>query len=266
MHNFRKVFGIMLALLVVIGLAACGSQQQANEGPDYADDEVIGAIAKGLEARSDLIDTQTAEEQNSSDGFKAAVNAEYNVISPFKDRQYQDSKLQEVVISYINSVSDQINVLDTYSYESADFYEKWEDAYNNRTAIIKDLVDNYGLALDEEHQPALDELVKAGGVAKQKNEADEAINSIIANATFEQTDEGYGNFTYSAVVENTSEFTFNNVSVVLGLYDADGVRVEEASASSNAPWAPGEKIKLTAYSQTDAQQIKPTVQYYDIAE
>jgi uncharacterized lipoprotein YehR (DUF1307 family) len=266
MHNYRKVFSIIVALLVVVGLAACGSQQQANDEPDYADDEVIAAIAKGLEARSDVIYSQTAEVQDSSDGLKAAVNAEYNVISPFKDRQYQDSKLQEVAISYINSVSDQISVLDTYSYGSTEFYEKWEEVYNKRTTIIKELADNYSLALDENHQSVLDDLVKDGGVAAQKSAADEAINSLISNATFEQTDEGYGNYTYSAVIENTSEFTFNNVSVILGIYDADGVRVEEDYANSATPWAPGEKIKLSAYGQTNAQQIKPTVQYYDIVE
>lgn len=203
MHNYRKVFSIIVALLVVVGLAACGSQQQANDEPDYADDEVIAAIAKGLEARSDVIYSQTAEVQDSSDGLKAAVNAEYNVISPFKDRQYQDSKLQEVAISYINSVSDQISVLDTYSYGSTEFYEKWEEVYNKRTTIIKELADNYSLALDENHQSVLDDLVKDGGVAAQKSAADEAINSLISNATFEQTDEGYGNYTYSAVIENT---------------------------------------------------------------
>ena len=53
----RSVTGVSLALVAVLSLGAC-SQQPADNGPDYADDEAMELIADGLENRSDVIDQQ----------------------------------------------------------------------------------------------------------------------------------------------------------------------------------------------------------------
>lgn len=74
----------------------------------------------------------------------------------------------------------------------------------------------------------------------EKKSADEAINSLVSAATWEKSDDGYGNFTYSAVIENTSDMAFENVGIVLTLYDAEGVKASEGYANTQS-WAKGRR-------------------------
>lgn len=67
---------------------------------------------------------------------------------------------------------------------------------------------------------------------------------------------------YSAVVENTTQYTYSNVTLTLGLYDADGVRQDKAYADVNS-WAPGEKVRLEAYGTVGAQSMKVEPTYYE---
>ena len=61
---------------------------------------------------------------------------------------------------------------------------------------------------------------------RRKNETDQVINNLVSSAQFDRTEAEYGGYyTYSAVIENTSKIQFGNVSLLLALYDADGVKV-----------------------------------------
>lgn len=72
-------------------------------------------------------------------------------------------------------------------------------------------------------------------------------------------------YTYTAIVENTSDISFENVFLNVALYDADGVRAEECYADTSA-WAPGEKVKFEVMSEVDASRVAPTVSNYSIKE
>ena len=73
-----------------------------------------------------------------------------------------------------------------------------------------------------------DDLVRNGNSVQEKNETDQVINNLVSSAQFDRTEAEYGGYyTYSAVIENTSKINFSNVSLLLALYDADGVKVEE---------------------------------------
>ena len=97
------------------------------------------------------------------------------------------------------------------------------------------------MKVDAKSQDALDNLVRNCKSVQEKNKADQAINSLISSATFEKTPDEYGGsyYTYSAVIENISGISFGNVSLVLALYDADGVKAEGTYASTSS-WAAGE--------------------------
>ena len=120
---------------------------------------------------------------------------------------------------------------------------------------------------DAKSQDALDNLVRNRKSVQEKNKADQAINSLISSATFEKTPDEYGGsyYTYSAVIENISGISFGNVSLVLALYDADGVKAEGTYASTSS-WAAGEKVRFEATSSVDAAQVKATVSNYEVAE
>ena len=80
---------------------------------------------------------------------------------------------------------------------------------------------------------------------------------MLSSANFEKSDDGYGLYTYTAIVENTSDISFENVYLNVALYDADGVRAEECYADTSA-WAPGEKVKFEVMSEVDASRLAPT--------
>ncbi len=61
------------------------------------------------------------------------------------------------------------------------------------------------------------------------------------------------------------DISFGNVSLVLALYDADGVKAEETYASTSS-WAAGEKVRFEAIGSVDAAQVKASVSNYEVAD
>ncbi|NEG54771.1 hypothetical protein GFD21_03060 [Bifidobacterium sp. SMA15] len=266
----KRLISLLLCAVMSVALAGC-SQNKEADGPDYADDEAMSIIADGLQKRSDVIDKQNAK-QGSEDvdnatyaaNLKEAVQTEIDAEKSLKTRQFKDSKMQEAVISYLNLLDDSMDVLKNYSPSSTDFYTEWQKVYDKRTSMLKTFVDDYGLTVDEKYKDTLSDLTANGAAATKKSQTDETIKNLIESATFEKQDQGYGSYTYSAVIENTSKLSFKNVSIVLSLYDADGVK-QEAYANANT-WAAGEKVKFEAYSDVNANEVKASVQYYDVED
>ena len=255
----KRAINVLTALGFALSVGAC-SQAGKNDGPDYADDEAMSVIGQGLSKRFAIVDT----DEGGSAVLKKGVQAEIDTDTPLKSRQFEDSKLHENVISYINVLDESMDVIDNYGYQSIEFDQKWAETYDKRTQILKTFVDKYGLKLQGADQETLDELVANGTNAAKERHEKETINKLVSSAQFEKEDKGYGNFTYTAIIENTSDISFENVSIVLGLYDKDGIK-QEAYANVNT-WAAGEKVKFEAYSNCDATEIKPTVDFYNVAD
>lgn len=265
--KLRKLGAILAIATLVIAIQLCGcsgaSTQSEPEGPDYADDEAMTLISKGLMDRWNYTDSSSWK--NDSESMKTAINAELDRDKPLRDRQFENSKMQEDVLAYINNLEETLEVVDTYQYESTEYYQKFDPLYNERTMLLKKFVEEYGLTVSEHYQPTLDDLLRAGNTAQAKSETDASIKQLIEKAKFEKKDEGYGSFTYSAVIENTTKYDFKDITVVLGLYDSDDVKQEEAYANVSS-WEKGEKAKFEAFSNVDATRIKPSVEYYNVAE
>ena len=259
----KRLTVLFACLIVMVGLAACSSNNKSEE-PKYADDTAMETIAKGYEARADLITQleQSGEDTQSDKNLKKIIKAELDVDSELKDSKFKDSKMQEDVLSYINSVQAQLDVLKNNSSSNASFYEEWNDAYDQRSSALKVLVDSYDLTVSDKYQDDFDELIANGTAATKKNEQDEGLINNFSNVPWDCADDGYGSYTYSAVVENTTQFTYSTVNITLGLYDADGVRQGEAYANVNS-WAPGEKVRFEAYGTVGAQTVKVEPTYYE---
>lgn len=259
----RSVTGVSLALVAVLSLGAC-SQQPADNGPDYADDEAMELIADGLENRSDVIDQQieNGESTGTNKAYEEAVNAELEIIEPLRNRQFESSQLQEDVLSYINVLNESLDVIGNYPTSDMNFLTKWTEVYDERTSMLKEFVDNYDLELDSEYQSVLDELVANGAAAIQRSAIDEKVTALEDSIVFEKTDQGYGYFEYTATAENTTDINFGNVSLVLSLYDEEGVKAGETYVSTNS-WAAGEKVRFETTSDINAAQVKVTIDYYE---
>lgn len=258
----KRMAIVAFALVAALSIGGC-QQNAAREGPDYADDEAMSVIAEGLEARSDLIDQQVenGEDTSSNASYKEAVQTELEIVESLRDRQFEDSKMQEDVLSYINLLDDSMEVLDNYPTTDIDFYTKWVEVYDDRTSLLKKFVDDYGLTVGSEYQDVLDDLIANGATAAKQSEMDEKIDALVSTVVFEKTDQGYGYFEYTATVENTTGVNLEDVGLVLSLYDAEGVKAGEAYASTNS-WGAGEKVRFETGSDIDATTVKVAVDYY----
>lgn len=259
---------LMFALtgcLVLAGLAGC--QQQKDSGSDYADDEAMEIIADGFEARCDLVDKDEADGKDTftMKSLKGYVEAELGLDEKLRTRVFEDSEMQESVLAYINTLDDALKVIESNSVTSAEFYDEWDKVYDERTSLLKLFVDEYDLSVDEKYQETLDELVVNGAAATKKSQIDEALETLMSSVTFEKQNDGYGLITYVAIVENTTGVDFGNVSMTLGLYDADGVRAQDAYLSTTS-WPAGEKVKFETISEVDAAETRISIDYYEVAE
>lgn len=259
----RTATAVLACLTMTAGLAAC-SDKTTDEGPDYADDEAMSIIAEGFQKRSDVIAKYEKEKKSdTSEQVKAAVQAEIDNDKPLKERQFEDSKLQENVIAYLNLLNDSLDVVADNPYLSDDYAKEWTKVYDKRSSLLKTFVDDYGLTVDAAYQDALNDIVANGSSVQKKTETEDALANLFSSAAFEKTEGEYGNYDYAAVVENTTGIDFGQVNLTVALYDADGVKVEETSASTSS-WPAGEKVRFEATSYTDAAQVKVSVDDYEV--
>lgn len=243
-----------------------GTTSSGSSTPDYADDEAMGIIADGWNQRSAIIegDSSSSGSDNGTNwtAVKRGIQTEIDNDASLKNRPFEDTQMQEDVIAYLNSLDDQMNVLDNYSQTDFDFYDQWSKAYNKRSVLLKKFVDEYGFSVDSKYQEALDQILANGSQVNTKNDQQNAINSLFANAQWEKSGSEY--YEYTTVVTNTTDYNFKSVSLTVSLYDADGVKTE-SFASANS-WNKGEKMKFTASSNVDAQKVVASVEYFDIAD
>ncbi len=269
-HNIsRRSFLAVTGSLVLGGLAGCGNSQGGGaDEVHYADDEAMTTIARGWEKRQDLVDAIDDDTKNSDSKYGAAlqkgIQAEIDADASLKDAKFQDSKLQEKVLAYINILDEQHELAGELDMTNFDFLTKWNEVYDERSAMLKDFADNYGLTVSDKYADNFKELMVNGKSAQEKSAQSSAIDGLVAAANWDKSDDGYGGYTYTAIIENTSDYDFSNVGITVNLYDADDVKTE-AYTSANT-WRKGEKVKFEAYERVDAQRVEAIVSYYDVAD
>lgn len=259
------MMGLLVLLICSLGFISACSQNDANAAKSkYVDDKAMNVIAAGFERRPDVIESNANDDDpHSTENIQEAIEAEIKNDQELKNARFKDSKMQQDVITYLNLLDDQLKVTEDYSQSSSDYYEEWNKVYDKRSAQLKKLVDNYGLEVGEKYEDDFNDLIKNGKSVAEKTRYEDAINSLIQGANFEKSDDGYGLYAYTAVVENTSGISFSNVSLTLALYDVDDIKAEETYADTSS-WAPGEKVKFEAMSDVDAARVVASVSSYDV--
>lgn len=258
----KRVLALALTALMcmgVVGLAGCGGQGGADA---YVDDTAMTTIARGYEKRSDYI---SSHDTNSSKGLKAAVQAEIDNDAELKDAKFEDSKMQETVIAYLNSLDAQMEVLNQNEYGTWDYIEAWSKAYDKRSQILKTMVDEYDLKVGDKYKDEFADIVANGTAVSKKAGIEDALNTLFKNAKWEKKDDGYGSCTYVAVIKNTTDYNFKTVSLNVGVYDKDDVKTDNYASVNN--WKKGEKAKFEVYTDDiDVDRLEAVVDWYELAE
>ncbi|MDY4041986.1 MAG: FxLYD domain-containing protein [Collinsella sp.] len=67
-----------------------------------------------------------------------------------------------------------------------------------------------------------------------------------------------------ANVQNTSEYNFSDVSLNIGIYDANNVRTE--TFANVTTWRKGDTVKVEFITEADVQRIEAVPEYYTVDE
>lgn len=263
----KKVY-LALAMILAILLTGCGAASQTATTETeihYADEDFISDLATGLQNRWDTQpsngeDEVVAGSDEHKQYYTDLVDAELNVLEKYQSMPFEDSKLQEYAISYINCLKQQKEAASyiTTAYETYD--EKWTEAYDNRSKLIMTFVNDYGLKVDEEHQAMLDELIANAKVVNEDEKIKTTIDSMMQNLTIEVTKDESGWKTYEAVLENNTGKDFDYFQITLNIYDSDKVQIDSLYDQMQN-WKNGTKAKFEFSTDKDFSSYDAKADY-----
>lgn len=248
------IIGLFSIMLFGCGSANTSNVSTNNNEEKYADEDFIKSLSQALDKRWDLSDKQEEKEKSSGkkmevgsdehkELFTSYIGTELSEIENYKDAKFKDGKLQEKAIKYINLLNDQKAALDYIKVDYNKFLKLWGSAYDQRTQLIIDFVNNYGLTTSEKHSEILKELILNGQEVTKAEDSKNAVKAMIDAIKFEKVDDSSSWKKYQTVVENTSGSDFSYFDLSINLLDKDGVIVDSAHANV-ANWGNGQKAKF----------------------
>ena len=267
MKRTLLIFMVVLSVIAMV-LCGCGNTKQAEKSTEeqYADEDFMKDLAAGLEARWSIEEPEqyTEGDDTHKEFYTKLVDAEYDKVTPYLDKKFKDSTLQQKAINYINMIKQQKEALKYLQVDYDKYSKLWEEAYNERSKLIVDFVKNYGLTVSDEYKSDLDNFEVNAQEVKDKETKDNQVNEIMNNMNFKKNkSSSYDWKEYDAIVENTSDIDFDSFMVNVNLLDKEGVIVESTTVYVNN-WKKGTKTKFTF--STDKEFDKISVEKADWSE
>ena len=222
----RRIMKVLFVLMFVFGMTACGSTK--SNGP-LTNDDYVKYVAQGLEARWQLTDAIDTSKPETKDDYESYINAELNVLSPLKDREFENTDMKKLADQYLEVLNESLKVVQN-DWGTNKYDDNWNEVRDNRTVILNTINDLIKIPVKK--QSTLDGLLNEGKLVVQ-------IRKIIESTQFKKKKDDYGYVTYQAKVKNTTNQNFSYFSFNIKLYDKDGVVVETTSASTDN-WTQGE--------------------------
>ena len=266
----------MLKKLIIIGLSClvlsgCASEEPTAEEPTYADQDFISDMSKGLQARWKLNEEDEAKEgldeilvnnEEYQEMMNNYIQAELDYVEKYQSEKFEDSNLQEIAVKYVNLLKQHKEVCQYMTVDYNKYLEEFQPVYNERSKIIAQLVNDYGMTVGEEYQQTLNEfLTNSQLVTKQENE-EAAIQQMLDGIQFEQVDANGGYRTYQAVVENTTGIDFDTLNITINLLNSDGVSVETAYDNVSA-FTQGAKVQFEFMTDKEFTSTQVSVDWWE---
>lgn len=264
--KLSKLF--LSALCLSLLLVGCSTkEEETKEEPQYADDAFVQDMASGLQARWYLTDQDEQKEgyedipvnsEEHKDMMLSYINAELDYIGKYQNEQFEDSKLQEIAIKYINLLNQHIEICEYITVDYEKYYEEFEPIYNERSKVITELVEDYGLTVEEKYQTTLNDFLTNSQLVTETENKEKQIEELVKNIQFSMTENIGGDYKkYSATVENTTDINFSQLQLTINLLDADGVILESTYSFINN-FASGQKANFEF--NTDKEFVSTDVQ------
>jgi tetratricopeptide (TPR) repeat protein len=223
------------------------------------DGQFILALSDGLNSRWDATRTESEEdESNYVANLRNLIQCEYEYLEPFKELVFEDEELAAMAVSYIGYLEESNTALDYYNVDIATYSDRWDEAYNGRTLLIRSFAENYDLQISEANQSTLNEFIAGASALDEEASVEEEISAMLDVAmdtlTLESNDYGYR--TYSIKVTNTTEKTFAYFDIQAKIYK-DGIVYETLYGGTVSDFAPGQTVRFELYADY-------AIDYYDL--
>ncbi|QQK06968.1 FxLYD domain-containing protein [Miniphocaeibacter halophilus] len=251
----------LLFLTLLVGCSSNGAKDSTEI--NYVDKEFLSSFKKGLEKRWDLPEVDlTMDTQGQKEEYLKAIDTELNEIKDYSGEKFEDTKLQEKALSYINILKEQKEAFDYFTVDEIKFYETWDKIAAERSKILVDIVDSYKIEFSGKYENILDDFKLNAQMAIEDDTKNKEIEDIVNKVEFTKVKEEYGSSYYEAVVENTSSVEFENFAFEISLIDEEGIIVESTYSNSVNNWKPGQKFKFEFMTQTAFAKMEFEPQYF----
>lgn len=262
----KKIVRLFLGVLIVIGVLGCSNQAKevgVHEEKINSDDVFIEEFSRAINERwaaQDKLD----ENESEAVYFEKNVEILENELGIIKQSlaDVESKELKELGSQYIEGAEYQIEMFKTTDWDLQwDYNEKAEQL--RKPALIR-LVDEYNVIIEDEFQQIYKDFKEKSTVISKENDAKNFAEKLIYEITFEKTTDGYGDNIYTTIVENTSDFEFENLSYNVQIKDSEGVVISNDFIYLEN-FTPGTKQKVELlYLPEDTETLELSLDYFAI--
>ena len=254
----KRILDLVLILLLGLSIVGCSSTEEKTY-----DKEFIASLSKGLEERWKLTDEydnlvnkgdiKDTDQDKFREYYGKFVKAELDEVEKYKDLKFEDSKLQESAISYINLLKKQKDSVDEMRVDMEKGLAQWDEGYQQRSKLITTFVKDYNLTVSEKYKTQLSDFEKISNQVKDN----ENIEETVKKAKFKVTKSYDGWKDYEAVIKNDTDTDYKYFTLNINLLDKDEVILESTTAYVEN-WKAGQKarFKFSTNSDFDSMSIE----------
>ena len=96
------------------------------------------------------------------------VDKELDTIEKYTEEKFEDKKLQEIAIKYINLLKEHKELCSLMTVDYIKYDESYAPIYNERSKVIETMVKDYGMTVDEKHQDSLEDFLTNSKMVAEK--------------------------------------------------------------------------------------------------
>ena len=233
------------------------------------DGQFMKAISEGLQARWKYIDD--FEQGKTEDHFASdadylsyLVDIEHDLIQPFVGESFEDRRLGEIASEYNDVLESCYAALKYYTVNVSAYNSMWDSARAERTHLLAELYEDYGLTVSDEYKADLNNLISDSEVYYEQEELKRSVNAMFADASLTvdpYIDDWSGDvlwYSYSITITNITDYTFEYIYADVQVLDENGDIIARGSCGSVNNLAPGQSASVDLYVDNGDE--------YDISE
>lgn len=245
--NTKKVLLIIIPIVVILIAGTAGLSYylgQSNSTQDVATGEIDKSFIKDMEKNIKNRNKLNEEIQSDPTNYNEqefctqAVESE-NSIYEYENATFDNPRLEKLSKDYIDGLNKQKDAITYYSTDYTKFYDLWNEGYYTRSVAIISLVDEFNLDISDEMKNEFNNTAK---IANEKTEQETAVKALFDSIVFTAS-KTEGNYTtYTAIVENTTPYSFEYLSLNINLISNDVIL--ETAYDNISNWKSGEKAQF----------------------